>query len=550
MGLAQDFKDLGRLNKIVGVFAKYGFEHVFDRIKLSERFPFRQRGVDKFINLKTNDAVRLRKAFEELGPTFIKLGQLLSLRQDLIPKEYCDEFSKLMDRVPGFPFNQVKKIIREDLKVEIDEVFSIFKEEPIASASIGQVHEAVLRNNERVAVKVQRPDIRRTIHADIDIMYHIAGLIERYYPDLKIIKPIEIIKEFERYTKEEIDYNIEGQHIMRFYKNFRDDVSVTIPKVYWDYTNKRVLTMTFIDGTKISESETLNKKMINKKLLLKTISNSFMEQVFDFGYFHADPHPANIFVIKNNRIAWLDFGIVGRLDEKSRAGLANLFVSLIKTNREGIASACKEIGLVGTELDEERFKEDLDELGRFYDVSLEHTKTGDVFNTILSIARKHNIIIPTNFVLLGKALVTLEGVGRDLDPSFNAVKEAEPFVDNLIARKYNPLTIAKDFVRDLFTIRGEIKKVPQQTVEVLNKLSKGELTVQFQHQDVRNLQSELARSSNQVVMGLIIAALVIGSSLVLSTNRNPYIAYFGFFMAIVLVLFLVRSMIKEKEFIG
>src|SRR3989338_8072315 len=279
MDLVQGFRDANRISKIVTVFTKYGFGHFFDDIKLHSYLPYmgRQRFMHKVMAMKQSDAVRLTKAFEELGPTFIKLGQLLSLRPDLIDEEYCKEFKKLRDDIPSFSFENVREIIRKELKQEMGAIFSRFQEKPIASASIGQVHEAVLKNGEKVMEY-------------IDIMYHLAQLFTKHSAILKNIDLKAIIGEFERYTKEELDYNIEGRHISRFYRNFQDDMSVRVPKVYWDYSSKRVLTMSFIEGVKIGEL----KGQFDRKKVAKTIINSYFKQVFDFGFFHADPHPSNI----------------------------------------------------------------------------------------------------------------------------------------------------------------------------------------------------------------------------------------------------------------
>src|SRR3989344_4353412 len=285
MDLVQGFRDANRISKIVTVFTKYGFGHFFDDIKLHSYLPYmgRQRFMHKVMAMKQSDAVRLTKAFEE--------------------------FKKLRDDVPSFSFENVREIIRKELKQEMGAIFSRFQEKPIASASIGQVHEAVLKNGEKVAVKIQRPNIREIIMDDIDIMYHLAQLFTKHSAILKNIDLKAIIGEFERYTKEELDYNIEGRHISRFYRNFQDDMSVRVPKVYWDYSSKRVLTMSFMEGIKVGEL----KGQFDRKKVAKTIINSYFKQVFDFGFFHADPHPSNILVLRSDRIAFLDFGIMGKL---------------------------------------------------------------------------------------------------------------------------------------------------------------------------------------------------------------------------------------------
>ena len=548
MDLVQGFRDANRIRKIVTVFTKYGFGHFFDEIKLHSYLPYmgRQRFMHKVMTMKQSDAVRLTKAFEELGPTFIKLGQLLSLRPDLIDEEYCREFKKLRDDVPGFSFEYVKEVIRKDLKQEMGAIFSRFEEKPIASASIGQVHEAVLKNGEKVAVKVQRPNIRETIMDDIDIMYHLAQLFAKHSAALKNINLKAIIGEFERYTKEELDYNIEGRHISRFYRNFQDDMSVRVPKVYWDYSSKRVLTMSFIEGVKIGEL----KGQFDRKKVAKTIINSYFKQVFDFGFFHADPHPSNILVLRSDRIAFLDFGIMGKLDQEMRENLIDLFVALNRKDMEGIVNGFSNIGILSKTTDNHEFKEDLiDYLGEYYDRRLEEINPGRLLVDIINLGIKYGAKIPVDLVLLSKGFITAEGLGRELYPQFNLIEESKPFVQQVIRQRTTPIKLFRESLLALFKLRKDFRNLPRQAADILERLKEGQLKLQLEHKDVIALEKEVGRSSNKLILGIIVAALVIGSGLVLNSGRNDLIAYFGFLVAAILLVFLAYYLMREKRVI-
>ena len=546
MGIVQGFRDANRIRKIVTVFTKYGFGHFFEDLKLHSYLPYmgRQRFADKILTMKQSDSVRLRKAFEELGPTFVKLGQLLSLRPDLINEEYCKEFRKLRDDIASFSFDKVKEIIKKDLKQEFNEIFTSFKEIPIASASIGQVHEAILKNGERVAVKVQRPDIKEMIRDDIDIMYHLEELFSAHSEKLKNINLKEIIREFERYTKEELDYTVEGRHISRFYRNFKDDFAVRVTKVYWDYSSKRVLTMSFIEGMKIGEI----KGQFDRGKIAKTIVNSFFKQVFEFGFFHADPHPANILVLRSDRIAFLDFGIVGKLDEETRENLTDLFIALIRKDMEGIVNGFASIGIISREVDNHEFREDLiDYLGEYYDRRLEDINPGRLLYSVMNLGVKYGAKIPVDLVLLSKGMITAEGLGRELDPKFNLIEESRPYVEHLIKKRISPLKLFKGTLLDLLNLRKDFSKLPKHTSEILERLKEGQLKLQLEHKDVAELEREVGRSSNKIVLGVITAALIIGSGLVLNSGRANLIAYFGFFMASILLVILLYSGIRNKK---
>ena len=294
-------ENLKRVKYIVSILTKQGFGYFIERLNLKRYIPFKERiKLGKEKKEKKSAPVRLRLALEELGPTFVKFGQLLSTRPDIIPEDFIKELSKLQDNVPPFSYRQVEEQIKKELGKPINEIFLYFDKKPIASASIGQVHEAKLKNGKKVAVKVQRPDIEKTINEDLDILTFFADIVDKHMPKFKIYNPKGLVEEFKKTIKKELNYRIEANNICRFYQNFKDSKTVVVPKVYQEYSTKKVLTMSFIEGTKISELWRIKEKWLNKKVIAKNGANAFFKQILIDGFFHADPHPGNIFVLKNN----------------------------------------------------------------------------------------------------------------------------------------------------------------------------------------------------------------------------------------------------------
>ena len=305
MKFRRAYRDAKRVKDVVNILLKQGLGYSIEKMNLKSHLTFGKKTKD--VSKRVSTQVKLRKAMEELGGTFIKFGQLLSIRPDLIPESYCEEFAKLQDNVRPFPYEQVKDVIEKDFKKPIHKVFIHFEKTPIAAASVGQVHMAKLRTGETVAVKVQRPNINQIFESDIDILYYIANLAEKHIPELKDYNPVAIVNEFENYTKRELDYNLEGKNIDVFYKNFVGSKTIKIPRVFLSYTSKRVLTMEYIDGININKYKATKEE---KKKIIKNLLSCFMKQILEDGFFHADPHPGNIFILKDHRIELLDFGIV------------------------------------------------------------------------------------------------------------------------------------------------------------------------------------------------------------------------------------------------
>ena len=551
MSLSQNIKDIKRFDQIVAVLFKNEFGLMIDRLRLKDRLTLHERlRKEEFLKINAQP-YRVRKIFEELGGSFVKLGQLLSLRPDLIPKEYSDELKKLQDNVAPFSYTEAKAIIEGELKTPVKDVFSAFFEKPMAAASIGQVHEAVLKkNNKRVVVKVQRPNIGEIMKSDIDLLYHLAALIEKHFPP-RLFNPTQIVKEFEDYSLKELDYIREGKNIESILKNHRHDKKVVIPEVYWEYTTEKVLTMGFIDGEKISEVHKLREQ--DRKKILSNLVNTIFEQIFIDGFFHADPHPGNILILKENRIGLLDFGIIGHIDEKLRRNITSLFIGMIDGDLSEMADSLLKLGFLEYEIDEEKIKQDLyDSLGEYHNIPLKNIDISSVFHKIIGLAQKDKIRLPTNFILLVKSTITLEGVAREIDPNFNIVAEAKPFVKKIAKREFSTNEIYRRLIKHGTEIKDFILEFPEKTTQLLHRLKEADEGIKSIHSDIKTLTIEVDRSSNRVTFGLLITALLISSALLLPYNQFlifgiSAFSFIGFLVSAVLILFLFISIAREKR---
>lgn len=538
--LKKEVRDIKRFNRIILILGEEGFGYLFSR--------FRKKG------LKEEDMPRrLVRAFEKLGPTFIKLGQILSLRPDMLPKEYIKAFGELQDKVPPFPYIEVEKIIKEDFGKPIGKLFQSFDKTPIASASISQVHKARLKNGKIVAVKVQRPNVRKLMEIDIEIMLYLAKLLASHSNHIAKIRPVAIIDEFKQWTERELDFSIEASNARRFYNNFKGSQTVKIPAVYDDYSGKRVLTMEFIDGMELHNLD-LKKKGYNIKVILKNGFDSILTQVFIHGFFHADPHPGNILVLPKNKIAFVDFGIVGMFDDHLKKMCIELFYGIVEDDTDSIVNTFIDMGLVDedqTDIDEFR-KEILLVLGPLQASRLKDVTISHVLEEVLDIAFRHKVKMPVDFVLFGKAIVELEGIGLEYEPDFRFIDNAKPFLAKLIKSEFSIHNMAKEAKKSMVTYGKLFRDFPAQISSVLRKIQKGTIKLDVEDTDVKRLGVDIDRSSNRLTYGLIIAAFLITGALLVDVG-NPVIQGFSvislvcFIIALIFVLSLIVSIKGEVK---
>ncbi|MEB2310141.1 MAG: AarF/ABC1/UbiB kinase family protein [Candidatus Brocadiaceae bacterium] len=526
--IRQKIRDIRRFNQILRILTKHGFGFAIQQLRLEDhiigRGIIKMRIVRRFIEPRESRAVRLRKALEELGPTFIKFGQILSIRPDLIPLDLCNELSKLQDNVPPFGYEYVRKQIRESFGKYPEELFASFDPEPLAAASLGQVHRAKLKTGESVVVKVQRPDIRKMIETDIDILYTLAQLANRYMQEVRLFNPVGIVNEFSKVITKEIDFTCEAHNIDRFRKNFKDSAMVHIPAVFWDCTRLKVITTEEIKGIRLNDYLNQMHTAEEKKAVAANGANAVLQQIFIDGFFHADPHPGNIFILPNNVVAFIDFGMVGRLDEDTKDVIVSLLIAVSMKNINSILKALERLGAFVEEDTLHDFKNDIsDFLERYYDIPLKQIELSVILPQTIDLMTRHKLKISPQFHILNKALATIDGVARQLDPEFNTIAHTRPFVEKLVHDRYDMKHIIREITSYSSELLDILRILPRDTYEIVKKIKRGKLKIEFEHQGLSKFISEMDKSSNRISFSLVISALIIGSSLIVMTNRGPLI---------------------------
>ncbi|WP_406655544.1 AarF/ABC1/UbiB kinase family protein [Methanolobus sp. ZRKC2] len=542
-----------RYGKIVDTLIKYEFGHIADRLRINQFRPLRSRFRKKDGKMEgvISHPQRVRMVLEELGPTYVKLGQILSMRHDLIPIEYIEEFSGLQDEVQPFEFTEVEKVIREELGADIEEIFIFFEKEPIAAASIGQVHRAKLKGGDDVVVKVQRPGIKKTIDADLDIMYSIAGFAEEHIPEARLYKPLEIVEEFEHSIHNEMDYTQEGRNAERFAHNFKDDPHIYIPEVYWDYTSMKVLTLEYIDGTKSTLFDDFAESGLDRKQIANIVIEAFMKQVYEDGFFHADLHSGNVFIMSDGRIALLDFGMAGFLSSETRNLLIDELIAITKNDSQLYIEILRDFGSIEEEVDIQSLKIDIDQLlYRYYGRSVKQLDTVAILEEMIGLLRKHHVRVPSNVALLSKGAMTVEGFGALMDPDISMTAIAEPFAKKAMKNRFKLHNIAEGTYRDMYNWSRVIHRAPLKLSHILDIAERGYLKLRFDSHGLDRIVAELDAASNRLAFSLIISAIIVGSSLIIQTGQEPYIwgmpslGVIGFVMAGLLGMWLIIYILR------
>jgi ubiquinone biosynthesis protein len=500
-----------------------------------------------------SEPVRFRKALEELGPTFIKLGQLLSTREDVVGRSMAEELSKLQDDVPTFDFLTAKQTIETDLGKPIGRVFSSLDPKPLASASIGQVYLGRLKDGRKVVVKVLRPGIKETVDEDLAIMRHLADLAYRYIPESRAYGPREVVAEFDRSIHKEMDYLLEAKNAKRFYENFRADPTIVIPKVYEDYCTTRVLTMEYINGVKFKDLSKSDKRF-DRKALAHRLARAFFKMALVDGYFHADPHPSNIIALPKNRVCFIDFGMVGHLGPEYTEELAGLFMALMSNDVDAMMVCMEDLGMVSSYVNQADLRRDLaDLMDEYYDTKIENVQVGEFMRKLTSLTSRHSAMLPRDLVLLSRGIVVLEGTCRALDPKFNSVQVFKPFVSEM-SRKRNGLgKLVSQIPSAAFEMSRLAKTAPASIRSILSKIEAGKLEVEFEHKDLNTFTGEMERTSNKISLALILSALIIGSALVLTIDKGvtlfglPVLGLVGFLFSAIIGVWLVIGILRYKQ---
>jgi ubiquinone biosynthesis protein len=528
--LGRTYRNFNRYRQILSILFKYGFDDVVERLKIDQYIEIGLQMIsrEKRENIeKLSRAQLLRLAIEELGTTFIKLAQILSTRPDIIPADVIREFEKLQDEVPPFPFAQAKEIIESELGDSLDTFFDSFDEKPLASASIAQVHKAALKNGDLVAIKVQRPEINKIIEIDLEIMLHLATLMEKNIEEISYQKPTLVVEEFARTLERELDFNIEAANTQRVSAQFVNDRTIYIPKVYSDFSGVRVLTMEYVDGIKVSEIEKLETAGLDRKIITTRGADFLMKQVFDFGFFHADPHPGNIFVLPDNVICPIDFGMTGSVDKRLQALFVDILESIAKKDAPRCTRLMLELGEYDEEPDIRVFEREVgDFMGKHLFKSLKDIDIGLVIQDLMEIATHNKIRIPPVIFLMIKAFASVEGVARLLDPEFDMVAYAEPYVKRAKLARYSPRKIAEDLFTTLSDSLHVLQALPNELLGVTRLIRQNKLTINMEMRGFDAFLRTHDQVTNRLSFSIIIASLIMGSALLLAFNTPPIV--YGF----------------------
>jgi ubiquinone biosynthesis protein len=522
LGMPKKWRDIKRFQQVVKVLLKHEMSFILERLRI-KKISFRTG--HKIISPK-----QLRLIIEDLGGSFIKLGQL-----------------QLQDHVRPFSYEEAKKIIESLLRKPIKKIFKNFEKKPLAAASIGQVHRATLKNNQKVAVKIQRPKIKELFDTDIEIMLYFAELFQKHYPQT-FFDPIQIVREFKEYTEREINYLWEAKSLKEFHHNFKG-TKTRIPKIYSELTTAKVLTMEYISGEKISDLLRKNKKFNREKVSHK-IAYAVLKQIFIDGLFHADPHPGNIMLLKNNEVALLDFGITGKLDKETKEYLSILFISLINKDLDGIASSMARLHFTGKSTDYEQLKKDLRNiLGPYYDMPLKSIDLPELFIKSINTAKKNNIMIPKNYVLLGKCLITLESLCQRINPNFNMIEVSKPFIKKLLEKDMDPKEVIKKAYKESIRIKEFITEVPEMVREYFEREEEKEEDIKRLSEEIKEMTHEMDVISERFIIAIVMIIIMLASIYLIKIGPGLFgISTFslaGFLIVLALLIMLVYSLIKD-----
>ncbi len=555
--LGKTYRHIKRYRQILVILFKYGFGDLVDTLKIEQ---YLQIGL-QLISRKKREHIekltrveRVRMALEELGPTFIKFGQILSTRPDLIPVEYIKELSKLQDQVSPFSYEEVREIIRAETGKWPEEIFETFQKTPIAAASIGQVHKATLRDSEEVVIKVQRPNIQKMVQVDLEIMHHIASLMEKHVEELGAFHPTRVVEEFAKSIAKELDYTIEAAHIERFAKQFLGDDSIYVPRVYRELTTERIITMEYVDGIKASDVDRLREEGYDLEVIATRGADLIMKQIFIYGFFHADPHPGNIFILPRNVICYLDFGMVGRITRQERQDFIDIVIHIVKEDARRAVDAILRITNYSSEPDREALERDIAELmDQYLYLPLKDIRTAKLLQQALEISSRHKIFLKPDLFLMMKALSTSETLGRMLYPDFNLIEHARPFVRKIYLGHFSPRRITEEFLDSGSQLVGLIKDIPGELHDILKLTKEGKIKIEFEHRGLDSLLFTMDRISNRIAFAIVLASLIIGSSLITLSNippkwhEIPIIGLAGFIIAGVIGLWLLLSIMKRRK---
>ncbi|TGU70011.1 ubiquinone biosynthesis protein UbiB [Geomonas terrae] len=537
VNINRNVRSIRRYRQIITVIGGYGLGHLLEYLNLGQVVDFSRRVLrrrpPKAAHLSAPE--RLRLALEELGTTFIKLGQLLSTRADIIPASFVQELTHLQDKIPCIPFEEIKEQIEHELGVPLEQRFLYVEPEAIAGASIAQVHRATLVTGEDVVVKVRRPGVVEAVETDIDILMGVALLLERHMARSDIYDPVGVVREFSYTIRREMDLTREGHAIEKIRDNFKGDATLYFPKVYWEATSKGVLTTEYVEGIKVSDTLAIEEAGLDHREIAARGARVFLKMVLEHGFFHGDPHPGNVLILKDNVICLLDFGMVGRLDPAVKRYLTDVLVAVINRDVEGLAYVIVEAGDAAETVNMQALKKALAEfIDSYFEIPLKEIEVGRMLMEFIDLISTHRIKVHPDLTMLVKVLVVVEGMGRRLDPDFDMVGHLRPFLEREFRRQRSPGRLFHEMEQGIEGYLTLARNLPRDVREILNKVNRNKFRIDLEHRGLDRFSKELDRSANRLCLSLIIAALLIGSSIAMQGNRGPMLwglpafAFFGY----------------------
>jgi ubiquinone biosynthesis protein len=549
-------RDLPRLHEIASVMIRYGWGDLVRMLGISGVLERAGRVLHWHSTSEISQLeapVRIRRALEELGPTFVKLGQLLATRVDMFPPQWIAEFEKLHSQVPAVPYELLHPDLVAALKGDPSEVFAEFDPVPLAAASIAQVHRAILKDGTPVVVKIRRPSIEGVIRADLRILEHAAKLLESEVPDSRRYDTVQVVSQFRRSLNRELDLAKEARNIEQFARNFADDPLVKIPRVYWEFTNAHINVQEQIVGMAGVSPDKLRERGLDPRLLAARGADAVLRMVLEHGYFHADPHPGNILFLPDNRIGMIDFGMVGMLTHSRRNQIVDLLHALTRKDEQALMQVLLDWSGESVS-DEDRLAYDVAELLQSYDdLQLKDVKIGALLNDITALMRDNHLVLPADLTLLFKTLITLEGLGQQLDPEFHMIDHLTPFVERIIQQRYTPQALwarGRKSVRETLEVLAD---VPRDLRHLLRDVRRGRVKIDLDLKRLDSFGHQLDRASNRVTMGILTASLVVGSSIIMTVKGGPQLfglplfGLLGFLIAFINSLWIIFSIWRSGK---
>ncbi len=537
METARPQRRIGRLSEIGRVATRHGFGYLLDRRRRNDDTQLADRGR------------RLREMLDELGPTFVKFGQLLSTRPDVMPPDVIVELRRLQDDVTPIAFSEVRRVVEEELGLTIEQAFLSFDEKPLAAASIGQVHRATLPTGDEVVVKVQRPEAPRQVESDLQLMRSAAKVIRERVHALDFVDAEALVDEFARAIRQELDYNREARNAETFRRNFGDSTEVVVPRVIWRYSSARVLTLEFLEGEQFADLDLESRSMEERRELAYRMTDAWMTMIFRHGFFHGDPHPANILLLDDGRIGLVDFGLAGRLTDEDMTNLTRLFIDAATENVDALPRRLAELGLRYPKEREPELKEAIEELFyRYYGSTVSEIDPLEVIREGLDLIYSLNLRLPSRFVTLDKAIATLGAVGVELYPDFNVFEVAKPYARQLIAERFSPRRMSLRAQSEIRELAGVARELPYQVRDVMEQTRQGNLEIQIRNPGFDDLTYHIDHAVNRIAVALIVLGGLVGSSIVGAlSNGGPLgvIAFVGFVASGAFAVWLVWGIVRS-----